>query len=1259
MEGILQRVRNNTAALFVGVLLLLGILHLPASAGDPFPDFDEFQSPEIAIAGASGMREAPDGTLWIIDNSHLQLIKWDRGCSQQPDDNCAEYFPIVGEDTNYYGFTLAFYDDPLVDSSPDTYQVYMTRPNVGQVSVFDQDGNLQFTFGQIGTADGEFQQPSGIAVDSDGNIYVSDTLNDRIQVFDPAGAFVEQWFVSFNLPRGMIYEPTEDKLYVVVGDLYYVYLYRVSTTGLIDQTWIMADQPYAHGDITKLGNNVYMIDSLGTGSIHALDISLETTYDVYSGNLFLPSGLAVVDALTPDAELLVADASNRIHRFTAFLLNGGLFEPEPAGTFGTRGSDPGYFSYANGIAIGADGTRYVVDGYNHRIQLFDSAGNFLSQWIHPWNTPGLPGDLDGADGPNGIAIGDDGAVYVADPDARGIIYFPPNYDGGVSGPVFWDFGAVDQYLNRPGDVALDPEGRIFVTDRNAGAVRVYQKDVPVPTSADDFSYLGGFSVAGGESSPHGIAIRNGKVYVADPGGTDEIHIFDFSGSFPPTHLGTILGFGNTNGLVSGISDIIFDNEGQLWVADSGNHRIQVFEVVVGDTIVANFINAIGTLGGDEGQFFYPSGIAHDGDNKLFVADTLNHRYQVFTGTPTDSDEDGVPDSEDNCVNDANAGQENSDDDLNGDACDGDDDNDEVPDASDNCPTVSNLGQLDTDSDDIGNACDTDDDNDGENDVDDNCPLDSNSDQLDTDSDDIGNACDTDDDGDNVDDEIDNCPLAANPGQEDANENDIGDACDDTPTASPTATPTGTLQPLSTPTATGTAAPTRTPTAVPPTADPGFNPPTQVPSSTPIATITPVPTGTALATGTPASTQTPAATSTAAPGTTPNAAPANTGSAAQIVTTETPAPSPTAVSTTVPASTPTPTVTPTPGAAGVVATPGGGSGPGLEDRPELFSEVLDARDITVDIEALTANAVLSLILLLLLIDASIFNSTIKENEHVIMGFFGGVAAPLKAVGNAWTERDSQSFISRFGKPLLVLGVSAFVYSLLEPDFKFDQSALILFLSLLLGIGIATYVYEGTQVLISERFFSLNGAIRFYPIAILIAIVSVTFSKLTGLQPGLVYGFVAAAALLSAREPTRKEEGMIVFFPMLAMLGVSLLAWLSLGPIRGMSEDGGWIPLILEGAALSLFLGGIQGLLFSLIPLPFMDGEKIWNWNKLAWIAIVFPVGFLFFHVVINQDGTLQSAVSEHGVTALIILAAVSWTLTIATWLVFKWRGTSAA
>ncbi|MFB6262119.1 MAG: thrombospondin type 3 repeat-containing protein, partial [Bradymonadaceae bacterium] len=164
----------------------------------------------------------------------------------------------------------------------------------------------------------------------------------------------------------------------------------------------------------------------------------------------------------------------------------------------------------------------------------------------------------------------------------------------------------------------------------------------------------------------------------------------------------------------------------------------------------------------------------------------------------DTDDDGVPDDEDNCPSAYNPKQRNADGDAQGDACDDDTDGDMdgVPDDGDNCPAVSNPAQANRDGDAKGDACD-DSDSDGIVDGSDNCPTVSNPKQRDLDGDGMGDACDPDADGDGVREDgdgsgtegdapcesgttsgcDDNCPRTPNGSQNDRDRDGTGDACD--------------------------------------------------------------------------------------------------------------------------------------------------------------------------------------------------------------------------------------------------------------------------------------------------------------------------------------------------------------------------------------------------------------------------------------------------------------------------------------------------
>jgi hypothetical protein len=241
------------------------------------------------------------------------------------------------------------------------------------------------------------------------------------------------------------------------------------------------------------------------------------------------------------------------------------------------------------------------------------------------------------------------------------------------------------------------------------------------------------------------------------------------------------------------------------------------------------------------------------------------------------------------------------------------------------------------------------------------------------------------------------------------------------------------------------------------------------------------------------------------------------------------------------------------------------------------------------------------------------------------------------------------LPRLGLILLIVGA---IYSGLDPDFGLNQTTLALVVSLTIGVGLLTIIYEGSQILLSSRAFGHPGTLELEPLGILIAIASVLLTRITSLHPGIVLG-VIAGAVVSA--PDTREQGKVVLGAMVGMLVMSLVALLLVAPLRTLSNDSSaWYAVIPETVAVTLFVGGIEGLLFNLLPLEFMEGRAVWRWSRPAWLLLTVTVVFVFFHVVVNRTDSYTSVAEETGVRALFAIAVVCVLLASAFWVVCRYR-----
>ena len=501
-----------------------------------------------------------------------------------------------------------------------------------------------------------------------------------------------------------------------------------------------------------------------------------------------------------------------------------------------------------------------------------------------------------------------------------------------------------------------------------------------------------------------------------------------------------------------------------------------------------------------------------------------------------------------------------------------------------------------------------------------------------------------------------------------------------PTPTPTATPTPVTTPKPTPKP--TAAPTHSPTPTPvPTAK-------QVPTPTPKPTDTPgpAPTATTLAAPTPVATATPAPTATAptpapsvapaTPAPTPAATPAPTASATVEATPEiTASPPPTPTPTETPAPTLSPTPTPVASAAVVpVLTPGPEVTPvptvaspaparQIDALPAFAQSVPGPDGLDLDLNVVLTNILLTLAVVILFgLTSAVFNSTIDDNRDDIAGAMsrfgakiGFITAPLMALNRAAKSATDRAGLSAAGRVVVVLLLTGLIYGFLSPDFGLNSQSLFLFIALVIGLGFGTYLQEGGSTLLAVRRYHVDSSVRLFGAGIFVAIVCVLASRVAGLQPGFVYGFIASSVILAPVALDRRSSANLVILPSLALLGASMLAWIAMGPLHAAAvKDGSALNVLLDTIAAAIFVGGLEGVFYSMIPLTFMDGVVVWRWNRIAWVAIFGVTTFLFWQLVINQYSAYGNAFQQPTVLAIMAILAVYGTLTGVTWLYFRRR-----
>jgi DNA-binding beta-propeller fold protein YncE len=440
--------------------------------------------------------------------------------------------------------------------------LYVSDQANNQIQKFDNQGQLLKTIGQKGSEPGSFMGPRGLATDAQDNLYVADEYNSRIQKFDASGALVSvssnkalgttisQGLGPMSLAvdsKGNIWVAAHTNFSVYKLDPDYGIIVRLETFGRRDGELA--------GPVTvavDASDNVYILDRsrrIQKFSPKGNFISKFSFPDAKLGELSAPIGILVDN----DNNLFVADDPNfRVQKFDA--------SGRAVLAFGHFGHGSGEFNGVESITMDRHGNLYVADSYNNRVQKFDRSGQFITKWGSYGSQPGefIRTKVVAADAPRDF-------IYVND----------------------WHNARVEKF---------DLDGNFLAEFGNTGPQETRVK------------------------GPTGLVVdKEGNVYVSS-WFNGVIQKFDAKGKY----VMSIGSAGTGDGQFKGPARLAMDHDGNLVVVDWGNSRVQILDTN------GNFISKFGSIGRAEGRFNQPVGVAVDQKGNIFISDVANARVQMFS-----------------------------------------------------------------------------------------------------------------------------------------------------------------------------------------------------------------------------------------------------------------------------------------------------------------------------------------------------------------------------------------------------------------------------------------------------------------------------------------------------------------------------------------------------------------------------------------------------------------------------------------------------
>jgi streptogramin lyase len=483
-----------------------------------------------------------------------------------------------------------------VEVDPATGDLLVADQNNHRIQRLNSKGEYLSQFGSNGSANGQFKSPRSVAVDSSGNIWVADQNNHRIQKFTSSGTHLKTCGS----------EGTGPGQFSAKGP-------KAIAVGAEDNVWVT---DYSNRVLKFNYNCSYVTSITGFSETAGIDIAAE--------KIWVTDWSADKVKVYSEKELVVP-----------------LFQ------ISATGSGFGQLNGPDGVEVDSKGNVWVLETENDRIQQFNQAGKYRSQF--------------------GTGVFTVNQSVSLTSDGKGSIWFAHNTGNRLQkwvvpiyAPTLYasvgSTGSGNGQFNSPADVEVEPgTGELLIADQNNNRIQRFNSKG---------AYLSQFGTTGSADgqfkSPRSVAIdANGHIWVADSG-NHRVQKFTANG----TYLRKCGSQGSGNGQFSskGPKTIAVDATNNVWVTDYSG-RVQKFNTeCVFQTSITGFSESagidiaagkiwvtdwsadkvkvynesgvlqfqVGTVGSGLGRLNGPDGVEVDSKGNVWVLETENDRVQQFS-----------------------------------------------------------------------------------------------------------------------------------------------------------------------------------------------------------------------------------------------------------------------------------------------------------------------------------------------------------------------------------------------------------------------------------------------------------------------------------------------------------------------------------------------------------------------------------------------------------------------------------------------------